>query len=261
MSVNSYLVSLASKLVLKGEEEESIATSVSTISTRIKSYFGSNVDNHFKFGSSTRGTILPRKADENSDIDYMVVFNTSEITYKPQTYLTQLKNFANKYYHSSEIYQSHPTLVLELKHIKFELVPAIYSYGYQIPSPAKDWNDWMPTDPTGFNERLTNANKNNNFQIKPLVRLIKYWNSVNGHYYSSYGMENYIVGLSLLSCSSLRDCFYSFWDGFYCNWNDPQYIKDKVQSAKDRIKKIKEYERQGQIISAENELKKLLPDI
>jgi tRNA nucleotidyltransferase (CCA-adding enzyme) len=149
MSANSYLTSLAGDLVLKGSEESSINTSISYINNRISTYFGSSVITYFKFGLSTRGTILPRKADENSDIDYMVVFNTSGVTYKPQTYLNQLRQFAERYYSSSEIHQSHPTVVLELNHIKFELVPSIYDYmsRCQIPSPANYWNDWILTAP------------------------------------------------------------------------------------------------------------------
>jgi len=126
MSVNSYLTSLASDLVLSSDEKSNILVSNITLKTRLKSYFGSQITNHFQFGSNTRGTILPRKADCNSDIDYMVVFDTSDGKKKPQTYLNRLKNFAESKYSRSEIHQSHPTMVLSLNHIKFELVPAIY---------------------------------------------------------------------------------------------------------------------------------------
>src|SRR5260370_26953707 len=34
---------------------------------------------HFRFGSSTRGTILPRSMDEQSDIDYRSEEHTSEL--------------------------------------------------------------------------------------------------------------------------------------------------------------------------------------
>src|SRR5690606_40140815 len=58
----------------------------------------------------SRGTILPRSMDEQSDIDYMVVFSDGSAT--PQTYLNRLKTFVEKRYGSSEIYQSSPTIVL-----------------------------------------------------------------------------------------------------------------------------------------------------
>ena len=69
------------------------------------------------FGSYIRGTILPRKADASSDIDIMVMFLNPN-GYKPQTFLNRLKNFAEHYYSTSEIYQSNPTVVLELNHMR-----------------------------------------------------------------------------------------------------------------------------------------------
>jgi len=269
MSVNSYLNDLASLLVLKGYEETNINTSISTLQTRISYYFSSSVSSHFKFGSSTRGTILPRKADENSDIDYLIIFNTSGgTTNKPQTYLNQIKQFAEKYYSSSEIRQSHPTVVLELNHIKFDLVPATYSPGYpwatlpyQIPSPASDWNDWMPTDPSGFNQKLTSANVAHSYEIKPLVRLIKYWNALNGKCFTSFSLENYIVDHSFLNLSSIKAFFYNFWDNFSCGYGSPQYIVDRVQRAKEHVSKTRLYEQQGFDGLAENEIKKLLTPI
>ena len=89
----------------------------------------------------------------------MIVFDTASGTSKPQTYLDRLRRFAEKYYSSSEIHQSNPTVMLELDHIKFDLVPAISQYSqYQIPSPASSWSDWLLTDPNGFNQQLTDAN-------------------------------------------------------------------------------------------------------
>ena len=115
-------------------KKASLNTSISTLEYRLELFFGSNIIENFKFGSSTRDTILPRKADSNSDIDYMVVFNNSNDN-TPQTFLDRLKRFADTYYKNSEIHQSFPTIVLDLNHIKFELVPAYKScFGYYIPN-------------------------------------------------------------------------------------------------------------------------------
>lgn len=134
MSVNSYLTDLASALVLSSTEKDHISTSVETIKTRLSLYFSTEVEEKKVFGSYVRGTILPRKADDKSDVDIMVVFKNPD-GYKPQTFLNRLLKFAEKYYSSSEIYQSSPTIVLELNHIKFELTPAYVQYGmYYIPN-------------------------------------------------------------------------------------------------------------------------------
>jgi len=150
---------------------------------------------------------LPRQADNNSDIDYMVVFDISVYeARKPQTYLDRLRRFTETKYSSSEVFQSRPTIVLSLKHIKFELVPAIYNYGYQIPSPASSWVEWMNTDPMGANKSIQDKNKAENYLIKPLVRLVKYWNACHGYPFSSFLIEQYIVGKYFWSCSTIKGC-------------------------------------------------------
>ena len=138
MSVNSHLTSTGSSLVLSSTESGSISTSISTLSTRLNSWFGNTITQDFQFGSSVRGTILPRSADSRSDIDYMVVFNTSDGKKKPQTYLDRLRKFAENKYSSSDIKQSSPTLVLSLNHISFCLL-------YTSPSPRDLSTSRMPS--------------------------------------------------------------------------------------------------------------------
>jgi hypothetical protein len=86
MSVLSFLTSTASNAVLSVTETSSINTSINTLNSRLTSYFQDQsitLRDKFKFGSSTRDTILPRHMDEHSDIDYMIVFDSG---YQPQTY-------------------------------------------------------------------------------------------------------------------------------------------------------------------------------
>lgn len=261
MSVNTHLTSLASSLVLSEAEKTSINTSISNLSMKLNSWFRSNVTSHFQFGSNTRGTILPRKADSNSDIDYMVVFDTSGGQKKPQAYLDRLRKFVETKYSSSSIKQSHPTIVLSLNHISFELVPAIYSYGYQIPSPASSWSEWTTTDPERINQSLQDKNKLENYQIKRLVRLVKYWNAQNGHPFQSFSLEQHIIGMSFGMDTTLREYFYSFWNNISYSCDTAQYIKDKVDRAKSYAKKAKEYESDDMPASAESEIKKIVPSL
>ncbi|ADU67268.1 hypothetical protein Selin_2556 [Desulfurispirillum indicum S5] len=259
MTVNSYLVNLASDLVLSSTEKSNITTSINTLSSRLEAYFGGGINEKFQFGSSCRGTILPRKADKKSDIDYMVIFDTSDGQKKPQTYLDRLRRFAENKYSRSEISQSSPTIVLSLNHIRFELVPAVYSYGYLIPSPRSSWEEWMSTDPTSANRQISDKNTAENNKIKPLVRLVKYWNATQGYPFASYDLEKYIVNQSYWFCTSLKDYFYDFWQNFSCTYDTPQYIKDKVERAKNYATKAKQYEADDMPVSAEIEIKKIVP--
>ena len=98
MSVNSYLTQVSSKLVLSENEKNSMNASIHTLKSQIDSYFEQTIKTHFQFGSSTRGTILPVKADSNSDIDYMIVFNILDRKQEPQIYFEELRRFVDKNY-------------------------------------------------------------------------------------------------------------------------------------------------------------------
>ncbi len=259
MTVGTHLTSTASSLVLSDAELQSIRTSTATLSSRLSNWFGSDVTSSFQFGSSVRGTILPRKADSRSDIDYMVVFDTSKETMNPQTYLDRLRRFVGNKYETSERKQSHPTVVLSLNHISFELVPAITLYGYQIPSPSNSYSKWIDTDPAASNEAIQEKNANNNSLIKPLVRLIKYWNAANSYPYQSFTLERYIVNGTYWPNDSLKSMFFQFWSGFNSNYEDAQWIKDKVALAKKRVSEAKSNEASGYPTLAETEIKKVIP--
>lgn len=256
MSVNSYLQELASDLVLSDSEKSSVTTSIDTIKSRLNSYF-SDVSEKKVFGSYDRGTILPRRADEKSDVDIMVVFSNPN-NYKPQSFLDRLKKFAEYYYSSSEIYQSSPSLVLELNHIKFELTPAYNSWGtYYIPDGASNWKS---TDPDGFSGDLLECNKNNGYKIKPVIRLLKHWNiQKNSRDIQSFMLEQVIaeeLKYSYFSCSSYTDYLKAGLDKI-------KYKTDyqKVNTALDYIKSALDYENQGMLYTAESEIKKVFPEI
>lgn len=256
MSVLSYLQKRASDAVLSSSEKESINKSITTLQTRLNTYFRANLKRHVQFGSSTRGTILPRSMDQKSDIDYMVIFSNGG--YTPQTYLNQLKSFVEKYYSSSEIYQSSPTIVLELNHIKFDLVPALDDLwgGLKIP---KGTNEWQATDPNDFNRQLEEKNANEKSLIKPTIRLVKYWNASNGYLYSSFEFEKWIIGLSFWGCANQRDYLFMVFDNLSATNETVQWKKDKINRAKQIIAQVRDYESSGMPSSAETEVKKLIP--
>lgn len=257
MSVNEYLKELGSKLVLSSSEKESIETSIDVLKSRLFSYFGSDIKVIKVYGSYARGTILPRKVDDSSDVDVMIVFD-NPYEYKPQTFLNKLKDFAEHYYSRSEIYQSSPTIVLELNHIKFELTPAYMRYGsYFIP---KTPSEWMLTDPDGFYSKLKECNQSNEYKVKPIIRLLKYWNiTKNGRDLESYELEKKIA-------DDLRYAFYtctSYTDYLKCALSQLKFSTDyyRVIKALDCITEALRLEKEGKYYSAEIEIKKAFPEV
>ncbi len=255
MSVLSFLTDTASNAVLSSTEQSSITTSIATLQNRIGLHFASGViKQHFRFGSSTRGTILPRSMDEHSDIDYMIVFNENNAI--PQTYLNRLKALVEKYYSSSEIRQSNPTIVLELNHIKFDLVPATTTWlgELQIPNGS---GGWMTTNPNDFNSTLEAKNKEHKSLIKPTIRLFKYWNATAGFPFQSFEMEKWVCGLSFWWLTNQKDYFLSVIENLNTSFSYAQWINDEITRAKSIVVNIRKYEKDDMPVSAEKEIKKL----
>ena len=255
MSVLSFLTDTASSAVLSFAEQSSITTSVSTLQNRIGLHFASGaIKQHFRFGSSTRGTILPRSMDEHSDIDYMVVF--SEINATPQTYLNRLKAFVEKRYGSSEIYQSSPTIVLELNHIKFDLVPATFTWAGELQIPNGS-GGWLTTNPNDFNSTLEAKNKEHKSLIKPTIRLFKYWNATAGFPFQSYEMEKWVCGQSFWFLANQKNYFLAIIENLNISSSYSQRVNNEITRAKTIAANVRQYEKDEMPVTAENEMKKL----
>jgi len=160
----------------------------------------------------------------------MIIFKDDR--HKSQTYLNYLKGLIGQKYTRSEIHQDNPTIVLELNHIRFELVPALdyfFNIRYKIPAKQSDYADWLVTDPDELNGKLTN-----NQNLRRLVRVAKIWNIKQGGLFNSYKLEKFIVNRNYICNWNLADYFYTFCDALITNCNYPQYTNDKIKKLKDK---------------------------
>src|SRR5436190_7375274 len=163
VGLNNHLKKISSELFIKykAEERKKIDKSIENIFAKLEEYFDDQTDELLVFGSYTRDTTLPRRFDSNSDIDILIQFNTNDFDkLKPESYRNQLKKFAADNYPYSIVVKDHPSIVLELNHIKFDLVPSIFDKGLfynSIEIPDKS-GGWMETEPDAFNKKLTAAN-------------------------------------------------------------------------------------------------------
>ena len=266
MSINSYLTQQANSAIVRDQEKLSIQRSIATLEARLKAYFGTQLKSSFIFGSHSRGTILPRAMDAQSDVDYMVI--SSDTGLQPQSYLDRLRRFAEVQYARSEVAQSHPSVVLELNHIRFELVPAVQGWfsGLQIPAKGSGYQSWQDTDPNGFNQTLSRANQANDNLIKPLVRVMKYWNATAKYPFESYALEQPIVGqgygfFGLLASRQLADFFFQAGDSLDVGWSAPQWKQEAVSRLKQLASLAQSQERSANSIQAEATIKRLLPPV
>ncbi len=256
MSVLSYLTSLSSQLVLSTEERISIGVSLGFLKTKLSNWsHSSDIQEQEVFGSYDRDTILPRKYDDGSDVDYMIVFKNPN-NYQPETFRSWLKKFAEDKYTRSEIYLDYPTTVLELSHIKFELVPAIKPmWGtYMIPDNTTIFSKWQSTNPFTLKNTITEANKINH-NIRPLIRVMKYWNVLNGKPYASYELEQKIANMPFWYSKNLEECFYFFVEALIPEYSMSQLKKIAVNKLKNAARQAQYYKHMGLDGLAENEIK------
>jgi hypothetical protein len=118
----------------------------------------------------------------------------------------------------------------------------------------------MTTEPKKLKNKVENANKNNNFKIKPLIRLMKYWNAKNDYVYNSHELENNILNGFYLLNTNLKEYLYSAFENLN-TYNLPKYKKNKVERAKMIINNVKKYENKNMPHTAESEIKDLLPNL
>lgn len=237
-------------------EREKINGSLQQLEHVLRSKLSTNIREFVRFGSFTRNTILPRKYDPESDVDLMVVFDTTLQMFKPETHRNKLIEVIATAYPNSISKKDFPVVKLELNHIMFDLVPAYSSYlwaGRSYYIPAKN-NEWQLTVPNDINESLSRMNQNyGNNVVRNVIRLCKHWNAFAGYPLESYQMEKRIVNMLFWWGDNLYDKFLSTLDNL-------AGTRPGVRQALDNIKM---YRGNGWALRDEEKqilwLKKLLP--
>jgi predicted nucleotidyltransferase len=259
ININSYLRNLASELFISNgsTERSKIDTSIIEIKRRLKLYFSDEIDSVDVFGSYKRGTILPRKYDERSDVDLIIQFNTEKHSeYTAETYREKLIKFVNHWYGSSEVYKDFPTIVLELSNIKFDLVPAIMQVNLFLGSGTlfipDSYNNWQSTEPYAFSQNLIQANSTYNNIVKPIVRLLKYWNASSGYPFASFKLEQLIADMNFYNDNYERGFFYAI--------EMLPERNNKVTSLKSNAEKVQDHLENEEEEKAMKRLDRILPD-
>jgi predicted nucleotidyltransferase len=198
--INNYLSTLAYSYYIShtSDENTKIQTSVNNIKIKLNNTFTSKILSISTFGSYERDTILPRKYDSKTDVDILVKFDHATLDKSANTYREWLLKFANDNYTRSTSYKDFPTVVVELSHIAFDLVPAREEVGFfsnQLFIPDSSVQ-WQPTNPSEFNKMVSDANGKFNNIVKPIIRLMKAWNAMASYPFSTYDLERQVAGMN-----------------------------------------------------------------
>ncbi|MDI5897635.1 SMODS domain-containing nucleotidyltransferase [Flavobacterium yafengii] len=242
-TINYKLQVLSSTLFIKNGSTERtyIDQKILNLKTNIRTYFGNAVNDVLIFGSFKRDTILPRYYDESSDVDFLIIFNQAEREFIPETYRTRIRKFADTKYATSTVIKDHPSVVLEMNKIKFDLVPcriaqSFFTNTYQIPDKN---GSWMNTDPLGFSEKLTSANTKYNSLVKPLIRLFKRWNAHNNYPFSTFELEQIIANMNFSGDNYEKGFLYVI--GQLSSSGLSIYNSKKIETLKTNGQWIREY--------------------
>jgi len=253
---NTYLNKLDKCLVLDNNEKEKIDKSIRFIKQKLWGIFQDRLYDVKVFGSYAKDTFISK--DEEADVDILVTFKSKD--FQPQTYLNQIETFAAENYPRSNIFPDHPTIAIELEHIKFEIVPAIFvsTDEVRIPAPRTKELKWILSNPTRIQAKLNQKDKDNKYFIKPTIRIIKYWNCLNGRPFASFDIEKQLVNKNYDSCKDLKDYFYSCSYGLI---DIATTIEQKkfVEEIKERRRRLKILEERNILEYIETELTTILP--
>ena len=262
-TINGILTTFAQQALVLGyntAERDKINASLSQLEKVLNDKLHGNIKEFIRFGSWTRNTILPRKYDTQSDIDLMVVFNTTNGTKTAETYRKNLLDVVSSAYPNSISKKDFPVVKLELNHIMFDIVPAYkietyWATNFYIPDNNSGWRNTTPND---INDALAKKNQSyGNNIIRSVIRLCKHWNASNGRIFDSYELEKWVVERFLYSGDDLYSKFLSVMNDLSQH--------HQHNGTKQALNWIKEYQgnwqRQADVNKQFEWLQKLLPGL
>lgn len=147
----------------------------------------------FLVGSYRRGTMIAPLSE--ADVDIFIVLDQSY--YEPNgqaTLLDKLKRVLTKTYPStSDISRNGQAVTIYFSDFKVDVVPSFYRSGggYLIPNTVL--GRWIETDPKRHIEIWQAANKDHDYNLAALNKMIKGWNVVHGKPLHSFHLEALIL--------------------------------------------------------------------
>jgi len=191
------------------------------------------VSQTFLTGSYKKKTLI----NPANDIDVFVVLSGyTQYDIKPNTILDKLKKDLNITYPKTPVKQDKPCIVIEFNHVTFELTPAIEvenTWGdnyFYIPEISKS-NTWqLVENPRILEKKLTEANKQLNQKLNPLIKMMKKCKVQHNLKTPSFEMEKMAID-SLYSIDGFRDGIQKLLEIYsWYNYSKLLEIKNKSDS-------------------------------
>ena len=252
------IAEMIEKISVTDKQEDSITSSVENLDNKLThedcDLF---VKETFTNGSWERDTIL-RPLD---DVDVFAVLDKDEWIDEngnlpnPQTVLTNFKDYLNDIGdYKDKVSQSRPCVTIELSKINFDVLPSFeYGEGYLIPN--HDLKSWTFTNPISLSQRLEDTDKYCNYDLKKIIKAVKYWNRENEKMIPSYIIEE--IAIDIFETNKFSDLEEGIRLWFS---NAKNYFKskdftseNKFNSSKDNIEKVKQKLEQAKELADSNQ--------
>ncbi len=160
----------------------------------LTTYFANNFEMHdslFAVGSYDRNTMC----SSERDIDFMAIFNAygqggywGRFKGDSRKFLYWVRDDLNDRYAVTKVSSRRICVKLDFTQIVTDVTPGFgrQNGGYLIPNGS---GGWMSTNPPFHSQFMSGADHAHSNQLKPIVRLIKWWNIANGRLLQSLHTE------------------------------------------------------------------------
>lgn len=233
------------KISVTDRQEDSITTSVNNLHGKLThddcDLF---VEKTFTNGSWERDTIL-RPLD---DVDIFAVLDLNEWCDddgnlpNPQTVLTNFKDYLNGIAdYKDKVSQSRPCVTILLTKINFDVLPSFKDGdGYKIPN--HDLKSWIYTNPESLSQRLESVDEYCDYELKKIIKAVKYWNRENDKLIPSFIIEEIAINIFESNKFSDLEEGIRFW---FANAENSLKLDDfstetKFNKSKDNIAEVKQ---------------------
>lgn len=237
---------LIENISVTDRQEENIKASLSNIEGNLKKTDNDlNVERTFTNGSYERDTII-RPLD---DIDLFAVLKKDlwKDEYgnlpKPQNVLTRIKNYLNSLNdYKDKVKQDRPCVTIELSDKNFDILPSFSQEGGGYLIPNYDLATWTFTYPEQLTTNLDNVHRLRNYKIKPVVKVVKYWNRENDKLVPSYHIEETAINIfQINSFTNFEQAIRLWFENAEFNLQSMKFkSNDDYNTAIKRVKKAKE---------------------
>jgi hypothetical protein len=184
---------LKQNLEITNLQESSVSTRQQILREAVEKHL--TVLDSFLAGSYRRNTLIAPLSE--ADVDIFIVLDPKYYKYDGQAYLLDKMRNALKatYPRTPEISRNGQAVTITFTDFCVDVVPAFYRSGggYLIPNSISQ--EWIPTDPKEHVKIWSDANKQHNGDLIPLIKMFKGWNKKTGQLLRSFHLESLVIDI------------------------------------------------------------------